>query len=67
MAHDEVEHGQHVGFARGVFPKESRLAAFHVPIAKLAPEKTVQRAGGIGESVGLKSGGHFVDGLIEPA
>ena len=66
IAHDEVHHRKNVGFAIRVLAEECRLAGLDVPVAVFAPEKSVERGGGVGESVRLESYGNFIDCLAKP-
>ena len=65
VAHHEIKHGQYVRLTSGILTEESGLTAFHVPVAKLAPEKPVQRPGGISEPIGFKRSRHLTDRLVQ--
>ena len=58
VAEDEIDHRERVRFARTrwfrVRHPERGLARFEIPIAKFAPEKAIERLGGLAEIVFLE-------------
>ena len=63
----EINHREGVRLARRRPCRiERRLARLEIPVAILAPEKTVERRRRVAEPVFVERGGHFADGRVEP-